>query len=172
MLDAGDARLDVTLRSTERALNQKGVSVVAAITSAGLPSTPPTPALVTPPLTSLGTWADNATPVGTSGGHGGPVPATPLPPCPPLLLQTPPNPRSWMPLGIVPNMGGFIPVTWIPLNVGGLHQLTLPPRALPRAHTCTSTKTARVLGGLKPITISPPATPAPTMDPHVPTPPA
>ncbi len=104
------------------------------------------------------------------GGHGGTVHATPLPPRPPLPLQTPPNPRSWMPLGIVPNMGGFIPVTWIPLNMGGLHQLTLPPRALPRAHVCTSTKTACVLGGLMPITIGPPASLAPTTDPHVPIP--
>ncbi len=31
--------------------------------------------------------------------------------------------------------GGFIPVTWIPLNVGGLHQLTLLPWALPWAHS-------------------------------------
>jgi hypothetical protein len=72
----------------------------------------------------------------------------------------------------VPNMGGFIPVTWIPLNVGGLHQSTLPPWALPRAHACTLTKTARVLGGLTLITIGPPASSAPTMDLHIPTPPA
>jgi hypothetical protein len=71
MLDAGEARLNATLCSTKRALNQKGTSVVAAITSAQLPSTPPTPALVTPPLTSLGTRADNATPVGASRGAWG-----------------------------------------------------------------------------------------------------
>jgi hypothetical protein len=70
-LDAGEARLDTTLRSTEWALDRKGTSVVAAITSARLPSTPPTPAPVTPLLTSLGTRADNATPVGASRGAWG-----------------------------------------------------------------------------------------------------
>ncbi len=84
MLDAGEARLDATLRSTKRALNQKGASVVVAITSAWLPSTPPTPAPVMPPLTSLGTWADNATPVGTSRGAWGnsPCHSTPSTSCP------------------------------------------------------------------------------------------
>ena len=70
-LNAGEARLNTTLRLTERALDQTGASVVAAITSARLPSTPPTPAPVTPPLTSLGTWGDNATPVGASRGAWG-----------------------------------------------------------------------------------------------------
>jgi hypothetical protein len=38
MLNAGEARLDATLRSTERALDQKGASVVMAVTSARLPA--------------------------------------------------------------------------------------------------------------------------------------
>ncbi len=70
-LDTGEARLNTTLRSTKRALDQKGASVVMAITSARLLSIPPTPAPVTPLLTSLGTWADNATPVGASRGAWG-----------------------------------------------------------------------------------------------------
>ncbi len=70
-LDAGEARLNATLCLTKRALNQKGASVFAAIASARLLSTPPTPALVTPPLTSLGTLVDNATLVGASRGAWG-----------------------------------------------------------------------------------------------------
>jgi hypothetical protein len=82
-LDAGEAKLDATLRSTEQALNRKGESVVEAIDSR-LKTTPPTPTPITPPLTSLGTRAENATPVGTSRAAYGniPCPSTPYTPSP------------------------------------------------------------------------------------------
>jgi hypothetical protein len=77
-----------------------------------------------------------------------------------------------MPLGITPNIGGLTLVTWIPLTMGGLRPLTRTPQALPRAHTRNMTATARVLGGLVPITINPTNALAPMPDFQAPAPPA
>jgi hypothetical protein len=82
-VNAGKAKLDATLRLTKQALNHKGESVVEAINSR-LKTTPPTPAPITPLLTSLGTRVENATPVGTSRVAYGniPRPSTPYTPSP------------------------------------------------------------------------------------------
>jgi hypothetical protein len=82
-VDAGEAKLNATLHLTKQALNCKGKSVVEAIDSR-LKTTPPTPAPIMPPLTSLGTRAENATPVGTSRAayENIPRPSTPYMPSP------------------------------------------------------------------------------------------
>ncbi len=58
--------LDAALRSTKRKLDRKRDSVVVAIRTARRTSNPPTPIPLMPSLTSLGTLAENATPVGAS----------------------------------------------------------------------------------------------------------
>jgi hypothetical protein len=82
-VDAGKAKHNAFLPLTKQALNCKGESMVEAIDSQ-LKTTPPTPAPIMPPLTSLGTRVENATPVGTSRAAYGniPCPSTPYTPSP------------------------------------------------------------------------------------------
>jgi hypothetical protein len=83
--------------------------------------------------------------------------ACPPPTRHPLLLQPPWGHQSWTPLGMVPTMGGLIPITWIPLNMGGHHHVTHPRQGSHRQpHMHGSRMTARIWGGLKTTTFGPP----------------
>jgi hypothetical protein len=97
--------LDAALCSTKQKIDCKQNSVVEAITTACWTSNPPTPAPLTPLLTSLGTLEENATPVGASKVAWAdlqnlrqPTPPTEVPaPTSPPLASTHPSALSGSP---------------------------------------------------------------------------
>ncbi len=107
-VDAGEAKLDATLRSTKQALNRKGKSGVEAIDSQ-LKTTPPTPAPITPPLTSLGTWVENTTLVSTSRVAYGNIPRPSTPYMPSPSAPTPSGPPIVDATGVGTHHGGAHP---------------------------------------------------------------